>query len=157
MAWPSEAQHPDLPLIDLYWTTGAFVIVSRPTGIQYTNQTGGNACRHPCLEGFVVPIECDEENPGAVQRRLTELFEGPVWQGGGARGEGISEDDAAYIDAALYQPPGWNISVDRSRLSDSDEAWVWVELHPSERDPDFPLFSRMTPPITGVLSWTNSD
>ena len=116
MGWPSEARNPNLPVVDLCWSTGAFLIIAHPTGIQYTNQVGGVACLHPCLEGFLVPLERDESDPGAVQRKLTELFDGPVWRESGARGGGIRDDDAAYIEALLSPCFAWEMLVDRDRL-----------------------------------------
>jgi len=49
------------------------------------------------------------------------------------------------------------ISIDRSRLAESHEAWVYVTLE-GEQDTDVPLYAGLGPyPRSGVLTWTNGD
>ncbi len=43
-------------IINLYQFSGIGLIVSHPTGIVYTNQTGGYACLSPEFEGAFVPL-----------------------------------------------------------------------------------------------------
>ncbi|MDI1444498.1 DUF6210 family protein [Polyangium sp. 6x1] len=62
--------------------------------------------------------------------------------------------------AILSFPSGWGLSrfitVDRARLADSHEAWVWA-LVTSDGD-DLAGFSGFGPyPRPAVLTWSNSD
>lgn len=45
------------PVVELWDDERVNVIVLAPTGIIYTNQTGGNACHQPEAEGFLVPLK----------------------------------------------------------------------------------------------------
>jgi hypothetical protein len=44
------------PLIRLWNTGGIGLILLYPSGIWYTNQTGGYSCFHPEVEGMFVPL-----------------------------------------------------------------------------------------------------
>lgn len=78
------------------WSLDSFfgLIVLAPTGITWTNQTGGVSCNHPEAEGFLIPlpfawVSCkdslenewgapyDAARVGAwlLERQLGELFE----------------------------------------------------------------------------------
>jgi len=49
-----------------------------------------------------------------------------------------------------------NVTVDRRRLHESHEAWVFVRID-APKGP-FPLFEGLGPfPLDGVLTWTNTD
>lgn len=97
----------------------------------YKTQTGGFACHNREIEGEFSP-RSDE-----IEDRLIEWFTGPKYNGWCC--EGIDEEDALFIESLLADK---NYKVDRSKLKDSEEAWVWMLL----RD--------VTP---CVLVWTNSD
>lgn len=44
------------PVIELYDLVQPVIIVEAPTGVIYTNQVGGTACRHPECEGYLLPL-----------------------------------------------------------------------------------------------------
>ena len=59
--------------------------------------------------------------------QLHAYFVGPKW--GGECRYGIDEESAQFIDGVLAQVPGQSgISVDRTRLRDSREAWIFVNI-----------------------------
>jgi hypothetical protein len=47
------------PKIRLWDGAGLGVIISSPTGVLYSNQTGGFSCLHPELEGAYIPLNTD--------------------------------------------------------------------------------------------------
>ena len=67
--------------------------------------------------------------------------------------QGIDENRASEIDALLHRYGfGKGITVDRSRLQESEEAWVYVNVEPLE----YGLYEGFGS-CKGVLVWSNSD
>jgi hypothetical protein len=67
--------------------------------------------------------------------------------------EGIDEKRASEIDDLLHsESPTKQITVDRLRLNESEEAWVYVTLEPAEYG-----FYQGFGSCNGVLVWGNSD
>lgn len=114
------------------------IIRANPSGKTYTNQAGGYACEHPELTGELLPWP--NETAKYYSDFLLSYFMGPKWKGWCH--QGIDEETAKVIDAVLdcLTPDAWE--VDRARLADSMEAWVWIvdKAH-----------------STGVLFWENGD
>lgn len=145
------------PVINLYGAKGPGLIILRPSGVLYSNQTGGTACLHPAVEGVFVPLELDSAGDfDRLSRHFTDA------KYGGWCSEGIDVEDADLIDSVLHQSAeGRLISVDRSRLKDSHEAWAYVTVaaHGDQCVPGSPLswlfhgFGH----AKGVLTWENSD
>jgi hypothetical protein len=148
------------PRIRLWEHVGLGLIVSWPTGIVFTNQTMGNSCLHPEIEGVFVPLRNDCTIPERVlispEKELWDYFIGPRWERSGAA-QGLQDVDADFIDSLLKKNRLFpTISVDWSRLKDSHEAWVFVTISGDEPG-DFPIFSRLAPyPRTRVMTWNNS-
>ena len=159
---PLRGMRPPKPCLDLYDFDGAGTIIPWPSGVMISNQCGGHCCLHPEIEGVFVPFGSGDP-PGRVLSllgKLDPLFDGPgsKYNGtGAARGPdpGLDLEDADFIDSVL---DGWRygfIRVDRNRLKDSVEAWVWVMLTP---DSEPALFRGFGPyPRPGILTWANSD
>lgn len=131
--------------------TGMGLIILRQTGIFYTHQTGGYTCYPSEEEGVYVPLQREFTEQ---EKLLSDFFMGPKWKGW--CGDGIDEATAKFVDKILsksYQTK--YLRVDRTRLQDSKEAWVYVDVS----EPDEPDLS----PISGfghckgVFIWTNSD
>lgn len=136
------------------------------SGVAYTNQTGGLYCTHPSAEGVFMPI-----GTGAQQAALAHVF-------GGGASSAIDAREADLIDEVLSRSDDTNIlSVDRERLTDSHEAWVFVTVapHPSRyprlplvgsaetyADPHSPIRQSFSPIFgfggaRGILTWPNRD
>ena len=137
----------------------ACLIVSYPTGIEYTNQTGGYSCHHPSLEGFCVPLAPSIYSKArrewvSLQDELDKIL-GMESKYSGACWDGIDNEDADRLDA-LFEELDLGVVVDRNRLGDSEEAWVWVIV---TRD-TFCFYGKLGPSVAGhlaVLTWENSD
>ena len=140
---------------------GLGLIVEFPTGVTYSNQAGGYSCLHPELEGVFIPLrnDCLVEGNQLLSPTLAleEYFTGAKWRGSGAV-DGIDQEDADFIDGLLKSYRlSHCIHVDRTRLSESCEAWVHAEVTADEAA-ETPLFSGLGPyPRSGVLIWQNSD
>lgn len=149
------------PTIKLFEHVGLGLIIEYPSGVAYSNQTGGTCCLAPSLEGVFVPLRNDCAKPSqellSPEHALVAYFDGPKWQGTGAP-LGIDADDADFIDQVLAEHRlSHCIIVDRARLRDSHEAWVHVTVT-DEESSLAPLFSGFGPyPRPGVLTWTNTD
>lgn len=148
----------DQPTIELWRNIGLGLLIACPSGVRYTAQAGGNACRHPDIEGVYVPLS--ERWPDPQEAALDALFTGPKWRGW--CDNGLDEASADVIDAILAMAPQTDyLRVDRTRLHESMEAWIHV--HWSGPDPgaapglsggyDFHGFKSSS----GVLVWENSD
>ena len=47
------------PTIELWESVGLGLIVEMPSGVLYSNQTGGFSCLHPAIEGVFLPLRND--------------------------------------------------------------------------------------------------
>ena len=141
------------PKNELWDGIGLGAIVSFPTGVLYSNQTGGTSCLHPELEGAYIPLDAD------LGEELYAYFAGPKHRGTGATG-GLDSEDAAFIEMLLAKRRlSTFISLDRNRLHESHEAWVWAMLTgDGGGTPDCTLFAGLGPyPRAAVLTWDNTD
>ena len=149
------------PIIDLMFSNGIGVILLVSSGVRYHNQAGGSACRQPTAEGVYVPLW--EETIDQEGMLHEHFFEGPKWQGGCMNG--IDMEDADIIDQVLDRSLHTRyIKVDRTRLKESYEAWIFVDVltqpdgnaKSSSADiPDFLMAGFGA--CKGVLVWANSD
>jgi len=121
------------------------VLVHASTGVTYTNQTGGVACRPRQIEGYDVPVF----DQGAYDS-LRSIFEVTLGGSGTYRGvawEGTVLDDLSQavtrvrMDSSAGGPCEVPLVLDESRLLEIDEAWVPIT----------------TPDGPGILIWENSD
>lgn len=149
------------PIIELWQSVGMGLIVELPTGVLYSNQTGGYSCLHPSTEGAYLPIGNDCSLPNwellSPERDLRAYFEGSKHRGTGAV-LGLDLEDADFIDQLLAKARlADTLQVDRERLAESHEAWVRVLLTRDDFEPA-PLFRDLGPyPRNAVLIWGNSD
>jgi hypothetical protein len=96
-------------------------------------------------------------DPQLVEGIDLELYQCPIWKG--LREiewwplRGISEATASTIDTLLNTNAGTKgIAADRSRLGESEEAWVYVTIA-SAQNALYSGFGKSK----GVLVWPNSD
>ena len=140
------------PFIQLSDFRGVGLIVSYPSGVYYTNQTGGYACMWPVLEGVFAPLT----NPVLDQStKLNGFFIGSKWEG--RCDEGIDEETADFIDSVLIESNQTKIlRVNRDKLADSHEAWIHVVILKGRESAELQQFYGSAGEI-GVLTWENSD
>lgn len=132
---------------------GLGLIILQPSGAFYTLETGGYACYHALAEGVFVPLH--RETDDDQEMLLTAHFTGPKWEGW--CDEGIDEDTAEYVNYVLSLSPSTSyLKVDRTRLDDSREAWIFVNVSEPTGDPDVARISGFGQ-CKGVLVWGNSD
>lgn len=122
-----------IDLNDLSFNDGAGVVIELDEGMwakEVTNQVGGCACRHPKATGIVRIV--------ATFSGLHRHFSDEDSEYTGLCGVGISEKTADFLDACLAH---LHFKVDRSKLKESQEAWIFgfYEGKPA------------------VLTWGNSD
>ena len=124
------------------------LIVKHPTGVLYSNQTGGSACDHPQVEGFVLPLD-----GGRVAGVVIEEL-GGLWRD-------IYDCTYPYEDLVEATNPLLDklcrgMKLDLSGKNSMQEAWLHV-LFPLPQ----PLRSKgegsILETVAGVLTWTNSD
>ena len=133
--------------IRLWNAEGVLAIILCPSGVTYTNQTCGTFCLHPSAEGVLAPFNTDS---------LAEEFERSLAYKLGSYLRNVArldEELADNIDRILGAHLDTRVaSVDRSRLADSHESWIYVDL---EEPPDalYAGFGR----CKAVLTWSNSD
>ncbi|ABJ75823.1 DUF6210 family protein [Leptospira borgpetersenii] len=140
------------PIVRLWGMEKIGLIIEHKTGVVYSNQTGGYVCSQPKAEGAFVPIE-DPENE--IQMKLRKYFTGPKWNDWCSAG--IDEETADFIDSllvSLYFLP--NLKVDRNRMSQSHEAWIYVNLLPKNEDSEYQVYYGFSGEF-GILTWENSD
>uniref|UniRef100_UPI00404990EB DUF6210 family protein n=1 Tax=Flavobacterium sp. TaxID=239 RepID=UPI00404990EB len=141
-------------------SVGFGLIINLPTGILFSNQTGGTACLQPEIEGLFIPIANDiftESNAlYSPETELTQYFLSPKYAGTGAC-NGIDCKDVAAIEAILekYSLQDF-ITIDSAKLSESHESWIWVKINiNSENNLLLKNFEKTD--LIGVITWCNSD
>jgi hypothetical protein len=140
----------DKPLLDLLWFDGLGLIIEHPSGVRYTNQTGGYACHHPEVEGAFIPIPDHRSEQAYV---LKKFFTGPKCKGWCY--DGIDEETARFVDKVLGQSRHTqSLQVNRAKLAESQEAWIHVTVR-SDQEPS-ELWSGFENAV-GIITWENSD
>lgn len=96
-----------------------FLICPANSGVTYTNQVGGHACLHPQVEGFILPFDFS-----SLEDRLARVL---------LNRDALTVEDADEVDAMLARFPHTSCAtVDRTRLDESMEAWVYVNVVENE-------------------------
>lgn len=131
------------PFIELFDFYGIGLIVSFPSGVIYTNQVGGFGCFHPEIEGVFVPLEIEHKK---ILFALQQHFGGD-WNH-------IKDSDADVIDKLLRSDDFDFIKVDRTKLEESFEAWIYVDIE--QQSSELQLLNGFGN-TKGVLTWMNSD
>ena len=127
------------------------LLLHDPSGVVYFNQVGGIACMQEELEGVLAPVDVGTANV----ERLAHL---PY-----TYGAGITPEIADAIDAVLTSVRHAEfLKVDRARLDDSMEAWVYVIAETKSDTPNHLVDDYFGSAFefgttTGVLTWPNSD
>lgn len=143
-------------VLDVWEFNGIGLIIKWPSGVFFSNQTGGYACHHPQVEGVFVPL-MDREAPYCeALEELERYFTGEKY--GGWCDNGIDTETADFIDSLLATAIGLQfIKVDRSMLADSEEAWVHAIIYPNQYEPRSPVVHGFEDGVGAVLTWPNSD
>ncbi len=137
----------DKPRIRIWECNSVGLIIPMQTGVIVQNQTGGVACVQSEVEGIYVPIYTDAQE--------IEVF---FAERGGAIA-GLDQKEADFLDEFLHRDGHkglWFLSVDRSRLHESIEAWVYVTINQLEGDLRIGVIQGFGE-TSGILTWPNSD
>lgn len=144
------------PTVEIWDSVGLGLIISYPTGVLISTQTGGTACLHPEIEGIYLPLAndyyTDTKEFFSPEIELSEYFVSQYHRSGAVNG--ISLKDVQVIETILNK---YNLSsfieVDRKKLLQSHESWIWVKLQQTNNM----LLSNFTFPLSAILTWNNSD
>lgn len=144
----SDEQRAPRLTVELDEFQGLGLILAYPSGVIYTTQAGGYCCLHQKIEGVFVPVSTLDSH---WQKLLDDhFFHGPKWAGHCYKG--IDEETADFLDTELETTYlTQHLRVDRARLADSVEAWIYVRVAPAR------LWPSVDAEASGVLTWNNSD
>lgn len=137
-----------------------YLIIEAKTGVKYSNQTGGYACNHPEVEGFLLPInltlDCaeqglllncyymnaDDESTTYTKEQLEEvkIFIDILNQ---------SLYDSYLIDSKF--------KIDESRLNIMEEAWIPLISDKFKINDGSFITGKIKKPVRAILTWENSD
>lgn len=147
-----------MPSVDLCTSDALYLIVKSPTGVHYTNQTGGVLCNHPSVEGFLIPcLGLSSADHTLLLEELLNHFTKLPYAGWGCHGTGLQESSAAWLDSKLATIRDWPpIRVDRTKLRQCDEAWIHIVGTVPDK-PDDVLSTDLGPHFEGIVTWPNSD
>ena len=138
---------PELRHASLDGLSQAALIVLMPSGVAYNAVVGGTWCRQEIAEGVLVPFDNDPSLAApelALHAQLRKL----LWEI-----VGLTNELADAVDHLLSKHRFTiGARVDRARLAESTEAWVYVDL----RETDHSLL-RGFGNCKAVLTWPNSD
>lgn len=140
--------------ISLFGLNQIALIILSQSGVVYDNQVGGNFCLQRSEEGFLAIIfDCT----GMILKELAEYTVNKLK---------LNQQDADHINDILCKYSSTcMLTVDKSRLEDSSEAWIYVEIanreeliKKLENSDVFPSYDFLGFSETkGVLTWNNSD
>lgn len=128
------------------------LIIEHDSGVVYENQVGGNICWPGMQEGVLAPVEV-----GPLTQEKIEVLPYP----NGAAG--ISVEIADELDTLLASENTTRfLSVDRSRLHECWEAWIYVIISAPPGQSVSPGEKYFGPAYgfgikRAVLTWINSD
>lgn len=143
---------PGKRLIRLWDSVGLGLIILGPSGVMYSNQAGGTCCLQPQDEGFFVPLH--DEVLGQ-ERMLLDYFLQP--EAPSAAPEGFDLKTADFIDEVLGISQSTRfLKVDRTKLRDSVEAWVYVEVSEQPEEPPVTFDGHIGETASGEI-WRASD
>lgn len=133
--------------VALWNLEGVVAIVLESSGVTYSNQTCGHACAQPEAEGILIPFNDDpplDEPERALCYRLRSILENAHY---------LTPELADRVDAVLAVDADTRCAtVDRERLDDSHESWIYVDIAP---EPSGLL--RGFGHVKAILTWPNSD
>ncbi len=136
--------------MELWNAEGVYLIILQQSGVFYTNQVGGGACLHPEVEGILLPFNNDFLYGSSTENlylQLSQLLENWMY---------LTNELANKVDILLAKYPETKcVSIDRTKLKKSMEAWVYVDIKENEHD-TFRLFKGFGK-TKGILTWPNSD
>ncbi|QNM95082.1 DUF6210 family protein [Chitinimonas koreensis] len=132
--------------IQLYDLTQCALILPICSGIIYTNQAGGTKCAQPSVEGVLLPLEHGSAPSLSLVEALCSLFP----EGGNGDINSLIADRIDSIFKSL--PSILSISVDRSQLHVSMEAWLHVIVTCCDNYSGDLKF-----PTPAILTWPSSD
>jgi len=145
----------------LYDIIDIMLIVEDSNGVTYRNQTGGVTCGQSELEGVLCPLDIDRDDTERIEKLTCDASSGH-----------ITGEIADIIDTILASKSSTSfLKVDRARLKDSEEAWIYVlvDSPPGDASSSSPVTTAAQAPdpylgplrgfsvTRGVLTWQNSD
>jgi hypothetical protein len=143
---------PRKKLIRLWDSIGLGLIILAPSDVLYSNQAGGTCCLQPQEEGFFLPLH--DESRGQEQM-LLDYFRKPGAPS--AAPEGLDSKTADFVDEVLFVSETTRfLKVDRMRLRDSVEAWVYVEVSDQPDEPPIAFDGSIAKTASGQ-GWRASD
>jgi len=130
----------DQKTICLYGLRQLAIILEQPTGVWYYNQTGGISCNQSYQEGILAILGNDiGDLDTAIAQYTLNMFD-------------LDEKDADHIDS-LFEHSTQYLKVNREKLKESNEAWIYVTVDGNHNLSPFSGFDCKY----GVLTWNNSD
>ena len=110
------------------------LVVEAPTGVNFSFQVGGSIHWQRSVQGVIYPIPALAAGAEMLGGRLHSIAFELV---------SISDEEANRIDALFAGSGSMELKVDRSRLSDSCDSWIYMRLMRADdwliRGFDFPL------------------
>ncbi|MFN0257548.1 DUF6210 family protein [Pedobacter ureilyticus] len=151
------SERPIRPKIELWDSVGLGLIIEYPSGILFSNQTGGFSCLHPSVEGIYVPLNNDYSEPEkrflSPEIDLAKYFEGQKYGGSGAT-KGIDAEDILVITEILKKYSLNEVIIvdtNKSKMQQSHEAWIYVKIL------NLYLLDGFSKELNGIMTWSNSD
>ena len=118
------------------------ILEDESSEVTYFNQVAGHSCSQRYAKGVFVFV--DDEPPKlykTIAPYMTNRYT-------------LSVEDADFLDAAFADSDcATHLSVDRTKLEESAEAWVYVKIDPDVENLSYTGFNAGA----GILTWDNSD
>ena len=127
----------------LYNLSGlGLILEDESSEVSYFNQVAGLCCSQRYAKGVFVFV--DDDPPMLYKVIVPYMINKYI----------LSIEDANFLDAAFANSDGAkHLSVDRTKLEHSAEAWVYVKIDPDVENWAYTGFNAET----GILTWDNSD
>jgi len=126
----------------LYGLEQLALIIKMKSSVTYTNQTGGGSCMQPAVEGILMILDDETKS---IANGLNDITLNKTY---------LTTKDADMIDLLFRTNRVDYMMVDRRRLEDSMEAWLYVLIDNSKTENS--MFKGFIE-NEGVITWNNSD
>jgi hypothetical protein len=125
-------------IIQLWSSHNSHIIIKIPSGIYYSNQTGGICCHHPEIEGVLIPLPSDIEFD-AILSDFPDDWSNAWWYGEPENERKIKINkhydiiESRIREIFTVANTGYEVIINRD--DPQEEAWVSLIFKRKEVDP----------------------
>jgi hypothetical protein len=143
--------------VNLFGYPYPLLIIPCQSGMFITTQAGGLHCKHPSIEGIILPVPFAQYEP--FNDQLEKFKDAMELDANPGCGDIYTSSDVTIEEAdrtdAVFEKHQVPLKVNRDKLNESMEAWLYVHLQEGECDADDIIKDFVGQ--EAILTWENCD